>query len=72
VLTRLSRNVAESHTEVDEAELDAELEALGDEIELGGGWEVESSPALPGFLEEPTVPEFLDEPPTADKVKEAV
>lgn len=70
--TRLSNNVAESRAEVDEAELDAELEALGDEIELGGGWEQETSTALPSFLEESTVPEFLDEPPTADKVKEAV
>ncbi|KAI5777484.1 Snf7-domain-containing protein [Geopyxis carbonaria] len=59
--------------EVDESELDAELEALGDEIDLGGGWEAESSTAVPSFLEEPAgVPDFLDEPPTAAKVKEAV
>ncbi|KAA8911041.1 Snf7-domain-containing protein [Sphaerosporella brunnea] len=59
--------------EVDEAELDAELEALGDEIELGGGWEAESSTAVPGFLEDAGgVPEFLDEPPVPGKIKEAV
>ncbi|KAI5859172.1 Snf7-domain-containing protein [Tricharina praecox] len=57
--------------EVDEAELDAELEALGEEVELGGGWEAESSTSLPGFLEDAdAVPSFLDEPPS--KIKEAV
>ncbi|KAI5810464.1 Snf7-domain-containing protein [Pyronema omphalodes] len=59
--------------EVDEAELDAELEALGEEVELGGGWEAESSTAIPSFLEDTSVPTFLDEAPaSAGKVKEAV
>lgn len=55
--------------EVDEEELDAELEALGEEMEMGG-WEAEGSSTLPSFLEEPTgaVPDFLDEGPT--KMKE--
>lgn len=55
--------------EVDEAELDAELEALGDEVamdqELEGG--------MPSYLmEESAVPNFIDErPEAARKVKEA-
>jgi charged multivesicular body protein 5 len=54
---------------VDEAELDAELEALGEEVamdqELGEG--------MPSYLmEESGVPSFIDEPPeTSGKVKEA-
>ena len=58
-------------TEVDEDELDAELEALGEEIDLGGGWEAEAG-GVPSFLDEPSnaVPDFLDEQP--GKVKEAV
>jgi len=47
--------------DVDEAELDAELEALGEEMEAGG-WETEvgGSDALPAFLQE-EVPSFLEE-----------
>ncbi|KAF2651028.1 charged multivesicular body protein-like protein 5 [Lophiostoma macrostomum CBS 122681] len=56
--------------EVDEDELDAELEALGEEVELGG-MEMESGSAMPGFLEEAGPPQFIDEPPVAGKVKEA-
>ncbi|KAF8457817.1 Snf7-domain-containing protein [Terfezia claveryi] len=45
--------------DVDEAELDAELEALSEEMELSGGWETEvgGSDSLPAFLqeEEPSV-----------------
>ncbi|KAL2266809.1 hypothetical protein VTJ83DRAFT_6161 [Remersonia thermophila] len=56
--------------DVDEAELDAELEALGQEVELEremAGMEG----ALPSFLQD-EVPEFVDEPPaTTGKVKEA-
>ncbi|KAK4152307.1 Snf7 family [Chaetomidium leptoderma] len=58
--------------DVDEAELDAELEALGHEVELerefaGGGMEG----ALPSFMQD-EVPEFIDEAPAAGgKVKEA-
>lgn len=58
--------------DVDEAELDAELEALGAEVEmereLGGGAE-----ALPGFMQD-EVPDFIDEPPQTEAgkaVKEA-
>jgi charged multivesicular body protein 5 len=56
--------------DVDEAELDAELEALGDEVAMDGiGAESEG---LPGFLMDETAPPtFIDEPPDASKVKEA-
>ncbi|KAF8448282.1 putative charged multivesicular body protein 5 [Terfezia claveryi] len=48
--------------DVDEAELDAELEALGEEMEFNGGWEAEVGGAdtLPAFLQE-EVPRFLEE-----------
>lgn len=46
--------------DVDEAELDAELEALGDEI----AWQ-----ETPSYLEE--TPKFVDEEPEAAKVQEA-
>ena len=53
--------------DVDEADLDAELEALGIEQEL----EQEYGGAVPGFLQDEVVPEFVDEPPqTEDKVKQ--
>ncbi|KAK3985271.1 Snf7 family [Cladorrhinum sp. PSN332] len=56
--------------DVDEAELDAELEALGQEVELErefGGAEG----ALPSFMQD-EVPDFIDEAPNAaGKVKEA-
>jgi len=54
--------------EVDEAELDAELEALGDEVALEGmGAESEGMPAF--LLDE--APQFIDEPPEPSKLKEA-
>jgi charged multivesicular body protein 5 len=57
--------------DVDEAELDAELEALGQEVELEremGGLEGQ---ALPSFMQD-EVPEFIDEAPaTTGQVKEA-
>ncbi|KAL7266547.1 Vacuolar protein-sorting-associated protein 60 [Rhizina undulata] len=60
--------------DVDEAELDAELEALGEEVELSGGWEADSLNTMPSFLQnEPAsgLPDFIDEPPTAgQKLKE--
>ena len=48
--------------DVDEAELDAELEALGEEMEFSRGWEAEAgeSDSLPSFLQE-EVPSFLEE-----------
>lgn len=48
--------------DVDEAELDAELEALSEEMELSGGWETEvgGSDSLPAFLQE-EVPSVLEE-----------
>ena len=52
--------------EVDEAELDAELEALGEE----GGFELESAGEVPGFMKD-EVPVFIDEAPEVGKVKEA-
>ncbi|KAF3930833.1 hypothetical protein ABW19_dt0201451 [Dactylella cylindrospora] len=46
--------------DVDEAELDAELEALSAEVELGGGWEGNmEGDAVPSFLQE-EVPTFID------------
>jgi charged multivesicular body protein 5 len=52
--------------DVDEEELDAELEALGEEVALDGHGESE----LPAFLMDETgPPQFIDEPP--EKVKEA-
>ncbi|KAL3428155.1 snf7 family protein [Phlyctema vagabunda] len=54
--------------DVDEAELDAELEALGDEIELEGMYGAEQTPSF--MVDE--VPQFIDEPPQKEgAVKEA-
>ncbi|KAH0562138.1 hypothetical protein GP486_003166 [Trichoglossum hirsutum] len=55
--------------DVDEAELDAELEALGEEAELEGF----GSEALPSFMMDEVggPPEFVDEPVEEGKVKEA-
>lgn len=55
--------------EVDEADLDAELEALGEEsmfeTEMGEG-------AVPSFLQDEVAPpQFIDEPPEQTQVKEA-
>lgn len=53
--------------EVDEAELDAELEALGEEVEMEGlGTEGE----VPSFMRD-EVPSFIDEPPDSKKVVQA-
>ncbi|KAJ5190684.1 Charged multivesicular body protein 5 [Penicillium cinerascens] len=54
--------------EVDEADLDAELEALGEEsmFETGMGEE-----AVPSFLQDEVAPpQFIDEPPEQQQVKE--
>jgi len=55
---------------VDEAELDAELEALGEDVELNGEGLGEE---MPGFLTESAggVPSFIDEAPEMGKAKEA-
>ena len=56
--------------DVDEAELDAELEALGEEVDLGAEGLGESE--VPGFLAEGAgPPQFIDEAPQLDKAKEA-
>jgi charged multivesicular body protein 5 len=56
--------------DVDEAELDAELEALGEEVDLGAEGLGESE--MPGFLTEGNVPpSFIDEAPEQAKAKEA-
>ncbi len=56
--------------DVDEAELDAELEDLGEEVELDAGAYGESE--MPGFLTEGAgPPQFIDEAPEASKTKEA-
>ena len=55
--------------DVDEAELDAELEALGQEVDLEA--EMGGAVGIPSFMQD-EVPEFIDEAPMADgKVKEA-
>ena len=52
--------------DVDEAELDAELEALGDEMEMEGMY----GESVPSFMTD-EVPQFIDEAPnTKDKVQE--
>ncbi|KAF2200310.1 charged multivesicular body protein-like protein 5 [Delitschia confertaspora ATCC 74209] len=56
--------------DVDEAELDAELEALGEEVELEGGYG--EAQGVPGFmLDDANPPQFIDEPPEPGKIKEA-
>ncbi|PHH85750.1 hypothetical protein CDD83_11225 [Cordyceps sp. RAO-2017] len=56
--------------DVDEADLDAELEALGLEHDLEQ--EMGAAAQLPGFLQDEVVPDFVDEPPQAEaKVKQA-
>ncbi|KAL9053114.1 MAG: hypothetical protein Q9162_004978 [Coniocarpon cinnabarinum] len=57
--------------DVDEAELDAELEAMGDEQEFEN-FGMESEGAMPAFMQDNTnIPEFIDESPEQSKVKEA-
>jgi len=56
--------------DVDEAELDAELEMLGAEMEMESAG-MEGAGGVPDFLRD-EVPEFIDEPPeTTGKVQEA-
>ncbi|KAI9806777.1 MAG: hypothetical protein M1825_006234 [Sarcosagium campestre] len=55
--------------DVDEAELDAELEALGEEAEFDGLAESDGVPAF--MMDEAQPPQFIDEPPETGKVKEA-
>ena len=56
--------------DVDEAELDAELEALGEEVEFESSLGVGMGEEVPGFMKD-EVPTFVDEPPETGKVKEA-
>ncbi|KAL4891920.1 Snf7 family [Aspergillus ambiguus] len=54
--------------DVDEADLDAELEALGEETMLESSM---GESAMPSFMQdEVSVPQFIDEPPEQGKVKE--
>jgi charged multivesicular body protein 5 len=54
--------------DVDEAELDAELEALGEEVEFDG---IGESSGIPAFMmDDAGPPQFIDEPPEHNKVKE--
>lgn len=56
--------------DVDEAELDAELEALGEEVDFGA--EAYGEGEMPGFLTESAgVPSFIDEAPEISKEKQA-
>lgn len=55
---------------VDDAELDAELEALGEESMFESSMVGDS--AMPSFLQDEVAPpQFIDEPPEQHKVKEA-
>lgn len=55
--------------EVDEAELDAELEALGEETMLEDST---GESAMPSFMQDEVAPpQFIDEPPEQNQVKEA-
>lgn len=55
--------------DVDEAELDAELEALGEESMFESSM---GESAMPSFLQDEVAPpQFIDEPPEQQKVKEA-
>jgi charged multivesicular body protein 5 len=55
--------------DVDEAELDAELEALGEESMFESSM---GESAMPSFLQDEVAPpQFIDEPPESHKVKEA-
>ncbi|RAH71560.1 putative SNF7 family protein (Cta1) [Aspergillus aculeatinus CBS 121060] len=54
--------------DVDEAELDAELEALGEETMMEGAM---ADSAMPSFLQDEVAPpQFIDEPPEQSKIKE--
>ena len=53
--------------EVDEAELDVELEALGEEVDFEGNF---GESELPSFMRD-EVPTFVDEPPEQKKITEA-
>lgn len=56
--------------DVDEAELDAELEALGDEVDFGA--EALGEGEMPSFLQESAgPPQFIDEAPEQNKEKQA-
>lgn len=50
--------------DVDEAELDAELEALGEDMAFEQ--QAESAGGIPSFMQD-EVPQFIDEPPEANK-----
>ena len=54
--------------EVDEADLDAELEALGAELEMERDGDLAGN--VPSFMQD-EMPEFVDEPPTAAKLQAA-
>jgi len=57
--------------DVDEAELDAELKALGQEAEFEAVSELRVK-ELPSFMQDEVAPpQFVDEPPETGKVKEA-
>ncbi|KAI4749078.1 hypothetical protein E4T50_00699 [Aureobasidium sp. EXF-12298] len=56
--------------DVDEAELDAELEALGEEVDLGEA-SYEGADSMPAFMmDQSAPPQFIDEPPENSKIKE--
>ena len=48
--------------DVDEAELDAELELLGNEMEM----EAATGSEVPAFMQDEVVPDFVDEPPETE------
>ncbi|KAF2674285.1 charged multivesicular body protein-like protein 5 [Microthyrium microscopicum] len=55
--------------DIDEDELDAELEMLGEEVEMDA---LNDAQGLPSFMaDEANLPSFIDNPPETSKVKEA-
>ncbi|KAK5073082.1 Vacuolar protein-sorting-associated protein 60 [Lithohypha guttulata] len=54
--------------DVDEAELDAELEALGEEMTFEQ--QAETAGGMPAFMQDEALPTFVDEPPESKKVAE--
>ena len=56
--------------DVDEAELDAELEALGEEVDFGAELNMEGE--MPSYLQESAgPPQFIDEAPEQGKERQA-
>lgn len=62
----MSRNYAVAD-DIDESELDAELEALGEEMEFEAAQQEAGVSTGPSYLAEDTMPSFVDEPVEKEK-----